>query len=324
MEREVVEPVDVAHPDGRLRREAVGWARHPLQRCNLAPGISRAHAFNYWCISDRSCALSVLVADIRVAGFALVSFLDYTARTPVECVTVRPFGLPERLPESPRGDIFFRSRRLELALRAQGDDLHITASGRPLLGRRLEVDVVVERPRTHETVNVVVPWDDTRYHVTSKQQALPARGVVRIGGRERRLVDAYACLDFGRGRWPKGIEWCWAFASGRHGGHTLGLNLCARWTDDTGVTENGVIIDGRLHKIADVVDITPGDFWRIRTRTGDRVDLRFTPIHRRKVRLPLGPVGMSLHQCVGTFSGSVLELPIHDLLGVAETFDGWW
>src|SRR5262249_45501022 len=158
----------------------------------------------------------------------------------------------------------------------------------------IEVAVTVERPPSHETVNVVVPWDEARFHFTSKQQALPARGVVRVDGREHRLDregDAFACLDFGRGRWPRGIEWGWALASGRAGARTIGLNLGARWTDGTGVTENAVVIDGRVHKIADAVDFTPGGAWRIRTRAGDRVDLSFTPSHRRALRLPLGLVG---------------------------------
>src|SRR5262249_25122691 len=159
----------------------------------------------------------------------LVSFLEFPARSPVERVWVRPMGLPFRMPDTPRGDIALSARRLDLALRAsgpRGDDLHIEGEARTLLGTKISFDVSVERPPQHETVNVLVPWDDTRFQFTSKQQGLPARGVVRIDGREIRFDrddDAFACLDFGRGRWPSRIEWCWAFASGRCGGRTIGL-----------------------------------------------------------------------------------------------------
>ena len=335
MERELTEPVDIALPDGRLRREAVGWARHPIQRCHLPPGLLKVHAFNYWCVTSRSCALTVLVADVRVAGVALVSFLDFATRGPVERVYVRPLGLPLRMPETPRGDIALRARRLDLELRAcgpEGRDLRIEADARTLFGRRIEVALTVERPPWHETVNVVVPWDDERFHFTSKQQALPARGVVRVDGREHRFDadgDAFACLDFGRGRWPRGIEWGWAFAAGRAGARTIGLNLGARWTDGTGVTENAVVIDGRVHKIADAVDFTIDGDWRIRTRAGDRADLCFTPWHRRALRLPLGVAGFSLEQCVGTFAGTVVDdagerLTIDGLVGLAETVHAAW
>ncbi len=324
MELEHVVPIDIAHADGRLRREAVGWARHPILRCNLAPGLPRAHAFSYWCIMDRRAALSLLVADVGLAGVALVSFLELGG-APVERVHARPLGLSPRLPDAPDGDFTVEARRLRLSLRHDGPTLRFEGEARTLLGRRLELDVTVVRPPGHETVNVLVPWDDTRFHLTSKQQALPARGEVRVDGRAHRFEEAYACLDFGRGRRPDGIEWCWAFAAGRSAGRTIGLNLGARWTDGTGVTENAVIVDGRVHKIADAVEISV-DPWRIRAPASGRVDLRFTPRSARIVRVPFA---MRLHQHVGVFSGTVAGddggvIEIRDLPGLAEWLRARW
>jgi hypothetical protein len=328
LERELTAPVEVADAAGRLRREAIGWARHPLLRCPLPAGVSRAHAFNYWCVMDREAALMVLVADVGAAAVALLSFQDHDARAPAaETVWVRPFGLPARLPDDPRGDLAIDARRLRLELRAAGDDLRISGDARTLLGRRLEVDVTVERPRAQETVNVLVAWDDERFHVTSKQPALAARGTVRAGGREHRFSGAFACLDYGRGRWPSRVAWGWAFAAARAGGRTIGFNLGARWTDGTGVTENALVVDGRVHKIADAVDFDPD--WRIRARAGGRVDLRFTPRRERVVRVPLGVVSVALRQCVGWFSGTLVDdagerVAIDDVVGLAETFRGRW
>jgi hypothetical protein len=337
MERELLAPVDIAHPDGRLRWEAVGWARHPIHRCNLGPGLARAHRWNYWCIVSRASALTVLVADVGLAGVVLVSFLDFGARGPVERIYVRPRGLPVRMPDDPRGDIVVEVPRLSLAMQARGDALAIAADARTLLGRRIAVDLVVERPLAHETVNVLVPWDDTRFQLTSKQQALPARGVVRVDGREHRFEpanEAFACLDFGRGRWPSRIDWCWAFAAAPRGGRTIGLNLGGKWTDGTGVTENAFVIDGRVHKIADAVDFSYDRRafmapWRIRARTGERVDLRFVPMRERAVHVPLGIASVELHQMLGAFSGSFVDdggarVSIDDVVGLAESFRGRW
>jgi hypothetical protein len=300
---------------------------------NLAPGLARRHAFDYWCIMCRTGALTLLVADVHVAGVALVSFLDFDARAPVERVHVRPFGLARPLPDTPHGDLVVDASRLRLSWRGDGAGLRIEGEARPLLRPRVEIDLTIERPPGHESVNVVVPWDETRFHFTSKQQALPARGVVRVGKRAHvfdRESEGFACLDFGRGRWPSGIEWCWAFAAGTRGGRTIGLNLGARWTDGTGVTENGLIIDGRVHKIAEAVDFEVGPrAWRVRTRASARVDLRFTPRRRRHVRVPLGVAGVDLHQCVGVFSGTVIDdqgaaLQIDELRGLAETLVARW
>ncbi len=274
MEREIVEPIAIAHADGRLRREAVGWARHPIHDCHLAPGLSRVERFNYWCISSRAGARTILFADVGYFGFALVSFLDFAARGPVERLYLRPGGLPIALPDTPRGDIVLDAWRLQLALRQRGEQLCVVGDAHTLFGKHITIDLEISRPLQHETLNVLVPWDETRFHFTSKQQALPARGVVRVGAREYRFGadnDGFACLDFGRGRWPRGIDWRWAFGAATRDGRTIGLNLGGTWTDATGVTENGAVIDGRLHKIAEAIDfeydarayLKP---WRIRTR----------------------------------------------------------
>jgi hypothetical protein len=330
VERELVAPVDLASVDGRLRPEALGWARHPLQRCNLMRGVSRFARWNYWCISSRTHALTLLIADVGFFGSVLVSFLDFAARGPVERVYVRPGGLPHELPATPRGDVVIDVSRLKLAMRTQGEQMRVEGEARTLFGKRIAIDLSVERPLGHETVNLIVPWDETRFHFTSKQQALPARGVVRVGAHDH-VFDAsnqsFACLDFGRGRWPSSIEWDWAFASARHDGRTIGLNLGGRWTDGTGVTENGMVVDGRVHKIADAVDFSYDrrDFmkpWRIRTRSESRVDLRFAPMRERKVKLPLGLA--ELHQMMGVFSGTVVDdagtrVVIDDMVGLAES-----
>jgi hypothetical protein len=336
MEREILEPIAIAHPDGRLRRDAIGWARHPIHDCRLAPDLARVERFNYWCITSRAGALTLLFADVGFLGVVLVSFLDLAARKPVERIHVHPGGLPFAMPDAPRGDLVLDTRRLYLALRAQDERMQIEGDVRTLLGTRVTVDLTITRPMAHETVNVLVPWDDTRFHFTSKQQALPAQGVVRVGVREYRFGpdnDGFACLDFGRGRWPRGIDWRWAFGAATRAGRTLGLNLGGTWTDGSGVTENGVVLDGRVHKIAEAVhfDFDPRAYmspWRIRTRR-TRLDLRFDPLRERAVKAPLGIASAELHQMMGVFSGTFTAddgevVAIKDMLGLAESFRGRW
>ena len=328
-ERELTTAIEIADADGRLRRDAIGWSRHPLHRCNF-DGHARAHAFDYWCVTTPEVALTFLVADVGVAGVALVSLLELASGATVERVQAWPGGLPASMPPSPDGELVLDAWRLRLVVGPR----RLQAEARTITGRRIDVDVAIERPDGHETVNVLVPWDDTRFHFTSKQQALPARGFARIDGREHRFdpdAQAFACRDFGRGRRPKGIDWCWAFASARIPGHTIGFNLGARWTDDTGVSENALVIDGRVHKIADAVDFdldlrdrrAP---WRIRTRTSDRVALTFTPLTERRVRVP--PF-VRLHQRIGRFTGTVVDdhgtpLALDGVLGLAEDVRGRW
>src|SRR5437763_15665476 len=120
MERELLQPVDIAGSDGRLVREAVGWARHPIHRCALPAGLPRTHRWNHWCLTTRTHALTITIADVGFVGLAIVSFLDFAARAPVERIHVRPGGLPFAMPGTPRGDIVLSARRLSLALPGRG------------------------------------------------------------------------------------------------------------------------------------------------------------------------------------------------------------
>ncbi|MBL8622471.1 MAG: DUF2804 domain-containing protein [Myxococcales bacterium] len=330
MERELTAPVDLADAEGRLRPEAIGWARHPLHRIALPRGLPRVHAFDYWCVTNREVALTMLVADVGFAGVAMVSLQDLGGGAPVERIYVRPRGLPAPMPPGADGEVAFEVRRLRIEVGPR----RLAAQARTLTGRRLDVDLAIEPPAGHETINVVVPWSETRYHVTSKQQALPARGTVRLDGRSYRFgadTDGFACRDFGRGRWPDGIDWRWAFASTRIDGRPVGFNLGAGWTDTTPVTENGLVIDGRVHKLGEAVAIdfdprAPRRPWRLRTVGTRRVDLTFTPLTLRPVHVP--PV-FRLRQCMGRYDGTIVDdagraLRLDGALGLAESVHGRW
>jgi uncharacterized protein DUF2804 len=302
METELTAAADIADAGGRLNRAAVGWGRRPdLFRCALDRRLSRVARWSYWHVSCPSGALTLLVVDAGALGAVVVSFLDLDAGRAVERVHV---GRPPAMSDDPDGDVEVDARRLRLSLRARGDDVLIAGEARTLLGARLEIDLAVARAR--ESVNVLVPWDDSHFHFTSKQVARAARGVVRTSGRAHRFDGGFACLDFGRARWPPRLVWDWAFAAAGD----VGFNLGGRWTDGTGVTENGLVAGGRVHKIADPVTFA-GD-----TIRGGPVDLRFAPLHARTIALP--PL-VRVHQRVGRFSGGVGTARVEDALGLMET-----
>src|SRR6185436_3904336 len=129
-------------------------------------------------------------------------------------------------------------------------------------------------------LNVVIPFSERRFQFTSKQNTLPAEGEVRVPGRAFSFSphnQSFACLDYGRGLWPYRTTWNWASASGVQDGRTIGLQLGGRWTDGTGMTENALCLDGRLHKIGDDVQFAydTRDFMKPWTLSSPRVALRF-------------------------------------------------
>ncbi|MFI9629892.1 DUF2804 domain-containing protein [Streptomyces sp. NPDC052042] len=200
----------------------------------------------------------------------------------------------------------------------------------------VEIDLFAALPTGHETLSVVVPWDERRFQYTSKHTARPASGTVRVGDRVLEFgEDAWAVLDHGRGRWPRSVDWNWGAASGRTDGHTVGLQFGGRWTRGTGATENALCVDGRLSKIGEELEWhwSHDDFlapWTI-TSPGERpaVDLTFVPFHNRSTRTDAVLIANRTDQCFGHYSGRVhddegREIVVDRLLGWAEDVHMRW
>jgi hypothetical protein len=177
----------------------------------------------------------------------------------------------------------------------------------------LTADVAIHRPDGHEALGVVVPWSETRFQYTVKENTLPARGRVVVDGRTHEFGDdSWATLDHGRGRWPYRITWNWGSGSGVIDGRTVGVQVGGKWTDGTGSTENALCVDGRLHYVGEELmwDYDRSDWlvpWRVKTPSSDRVDLVFTPLHVRTDRMNLGILANDTHQAFGTWAGSMTD-----------------
>jgi len=336
-EREITQPVDLCAADGRLQPAAVGWSRTPLHRCNLRGARLRRKRWDYWCVTSSTHLLSVTYADLGYVGLASAWFLEYETGRLVERNASVPLARGFAQPERVGGEaIRFRGRGLDLAFTEAPDatrlEVAFDARGVPVVA-----DVRVAKPPGHETLSVVVPWSATRFQYTSKHNTRPATGAVAVGGDRYAFAPengAYGCLDYGRGVWPYRTVWNWASASGAAGGRTVGLNLGGKWTDGTGSTENGVCLDGRLHKLSEhlVWEYDRSAWtspWRIRTPRSKRVDLAFRPFFHKPSRLELGVLASEIHVCFGRFDGTVVAddgtpVEIADLVGWAEEHRARW
>lgn len=332
-ERELTERVSLTLPDGRLNREAVGFARWPLVDTagigHGSHGRGRNKRWEYWNVITPTHIAALTVSSIDYAAVHEVWIFDRTTGEEVgESATVLPprgVTLPASLADGPT-----RARAKKLAI-----DLTPIADGGTRLRATIPdgvIDVVVSRPAAHDCLAVVVPWSDSRFQYTVKDVALPASGSLIIRGTEYTLPEgeSWAVLDHGRGRWPYNITWNWGAGSGRSGGHTIGLQVGGKWTAGTGVTENGIVIDGRLHKIGAELrwDYSTTDFlapWRL---SGGGLTAELVPFHDKRSRMQLGVLSGATDQCFGTWSGSYdtgLEvIEFSGLTGFAEHVHNRW
>lgn len=336
-EPEITAPVDLCLPSGRLNRAAVGWSRFPQHRCALPAGWPRRKRWEFWGILTDTHLLRVTYGCTDYVGTLSVSMLDYAVGRRVDHHGIVPLARGMAFPDTVGGgDIRFQTRSARLALTESPAGTRIEAAV-DAAGMAFTCDIFVARPPGHETLTVVIPWSDDTFQCTSKHNTRPATGSATCNGKRYEFTPdnhAFGILDFGRGVWPYRTAWNWAAASGFQDGHLLGLNLGGKWTDGTGLTENGLCVDGRLHKIGEdlVWDYDRADFrrpWRITAPHSGRVDLEFQPWIEEADRLQAIVVSTQLYWSLGRFRGRVVTdagdvIAVDNLLGWAEEHLARW
>jgi hypothetical protein len=324
---EITAPVDLCAPDGHLNPAAVGWSRRALHTANLR-GWGRTKRWEYWGIVSPEVIVGLTVSSLDYAGLLSVYALD--RRTGVEHThaALVPLARGVALPERSGVGV----------ARGQGGGLSLTFTNSPA-GTRLAVTsptvaVTADVGLGGQGLGVVVPWSSRRFQYTLKDVGRPVTGEVRLddevlglGGQDH----SFAVLDHGRGKWPYSVTWNWAAGYGRVAGRRIGLQLGGAWTDGTGSTENGLFVNGQLHKIHEDLEWTyeRADFtapWRI---DGPRVGVTFAPFHERVDRTQLGVLSSEVHQCFGLFTGWVTDddhhrIPVDGVVGWAEEARNRW
>ncbi|MEU7996283.1 DUF2804 domain-containing protein [Micromonospora sp. NPDC049060] len=323
-ENEITEPVDLCLAGGRLNPAAVGWSRRPLHRANLR-GWGRNKRWEYWGVVTPTHIVGLVASSLDYAGVHSLYLLDRATKAEIDRNAVVPFARGALFPPvSGAGAVRARGGGLSIDIdqAPSGTTIRATAPG-------LEVDLVVPLPAGHESLGVVVPWSTRRFQYTVKDLGRPVRGTLRVDGVAHPIAeaDSFAVLDHGRGKWPYAIRWNWAAGSGPG----RAIQLGGRWTDGTGSTENGLFLDGRLHKIGDELrwEYDRADWsrpWRI---SGARVAVEFHPFHEKIARTNLGVLANETHQCFGHFTGWAAaddgeRVDLDGLVGWAEEARNRW
>ncbi|GGM79997.1 DUF2804 domain-containing protein [Dactylosporangium sucinum] len=276
-EREITEPVDLCLPSGRLNPEAVGWTRSALHRTNLR-GWGRNKRFEYWAITTPTAVVSLNISHHDYRANVAVTYEDRLTHQGIRQGGNRWLpghaGMRDPLNQEP-----MQASRGPVLIRLTPD-----GAGTVLFARspRIDVDLRILAAPGHESMGVVVPWSDTVFQYTKKDNCLRAEGVVTVDGvrHEVSAGSSFAVHDRGRGRWPYFTFWNWGSGNGTSAdGREIGLQFGGKWTDGTPSTENWLRVDGRLHKISEHLDwqYDPGDLLTPWTLTGPSVRVTFTP-----------------------------------------------
>lgn len=337
-EPEITAPCNLALADGRtLDPAARGWSRHPVQIANQRGQWGRKKRWDYWHVQAGDLIVSGVVADIDLFGTSDIWWLDMSTMCSGGRGHGTPFGIGFDLPAlAGSAPMHVRSKHYRCDMHDDaGHATHIEVRWTEKSGEQGEFDAVIEMPADHETLNVVIPWSDTRFQFTSKHQARPARGSLRVGDRSWTFGDdAWGVIDIGRGRWPYATRWNWGGGAGRAtDGSVVGLQVGGKWTEGTGFTENGIVVDGRLSKIGRELEWhyswdEPMAPWRV-VDPGGQLDATLVPRFDKYGKLDLKVISRETHQVFGRWSGHVVDdsgrrLDFDGLQGFAEESRARW
>lgn len=330
-ERELTGPRSLTLPDGTLDPSSVGWARRPLLNTDGIGGLRRAgrnKRWEYWAVTTGTHVLAMTISHLDYAAVcSLYTLVRETGEEIVTDLTLPGIGTVELPGTLGEGRAYVKWGQTLL----RTDEV---PSGTRLRGRagRVAFDIVAHRPERHESLAVVVPWDERTFQYTVKDVARPASGSIWIDDTLHDITspDSFATLDHGRGRWPYTVRWQWGAGSGRQAGSVVGLQIGGTWTDGSGSTENALVVDGRLMKISqellwDFDPQAPDQPWHVR---GEGIDLEFQPFHVRRARTDLKVLANHTQQAFGHWSGRISladgAWTLQGLTGWAEDVHNRW
>ncbi len=325
-ERELTEPVALTRRDGTLDADAVGFSRRPLVDTSGIDGRrswGRNKRWEYWNVMTPTHIVALTVSSLDYAAVHEVWVFDRA--------TQRSWGKSATV--VPSKDVDLPASLGSGAALARAKDLAITVTPGAHSWRLFaeipdaSFDITVVRPPDHECLAVVVPWSKRRFQYTVKDVGLPATGAIMIEGDRYDVPEgSWAVLDHGRGRWPYDVRWNWGAGAGVSGEHAIGIQVGGKWTDGTGSTENGVFVDGILHKISVPVEweydlAHPLRPWRVH---GGGLDAVFTPFYDKRSATHLGIVSSRTDQCFGAWEGEFDGTAFAGIEGFAEDVHNRW
>lgn len=291
--------------DGTLNKESIGWSRKIFSNCDIDSGYFRKKIWNHymWMSDKYICAFAIVKLDY--AGLIFIDFYDLEEKREIHKNITIPLCNGMIIHNSVGSYAHYQNKDMYFNIIRVHEKLHVMIKWN-------EIDIDANFILQKESLNVLVPWSDKKYHYTSKQLPLKSKGYVCIGQDENEtfnLEDSIGFIDYGRGIWEREKSWYWLTCGFKNEDLKVGLNLGGKWTDNTGVNENGIKINGILHKIYSDVNFEKIDenTWSIKNNQNEeeQIDLIFKveSINDKKNNKLL--VKSSLKQHIGRINGEV-------------------
>ncbi|MDD3336000.1 MAG: DUF2804 domain-containing protein [Eubacteriales bacterium] len=311
-------------------------------RAHIKASKLRIKEWDYYCVCSGDTVLALTIADNGYMGLDSVTLIDLNLRWQYTKSFMRAFpmgktGLPST---SKQGDVAVEKKGYSLRFHNDGKTRVLDArvdrffDGKPLTAH-IELS---DEPEHSMVIATPFPGKPKAFYYNQKINCLQANGQVTFDGQTHEFSkeNSMAVLDWGRGVWTYKNTWYWSSLSGRVDGVPFGFNLGYGFGDTSAATENMLFVDGKAHKLHQVVFQIPtkedgsDDFlkpWSVKDNEG-KLELVFTPVLDRAALTSVGIIESDQHQVFGYFDGiartDTQELKLVHMLGFAEKVRNKW
>ncbi|MDR3122990.1 MAG: DUF2804 domain-containing protein [Treponema sp.] len=314
-----------------------GWARSPVfqyDRDLLRPPYQRITEMERYIIFSPTHLLAFEALDGGSLGHISISVVSLTdtKRFTQSFRVPFPMGTFDLPPRSDAGSTRIQQKKFGIDFTAMEGGSRIVKVDIPRFGhhRSLRGELALTHPPGAESILTSSPWprEKNAFWYARSSPWYIAEGVMQLSDAELVFVKdkAWGILDWGRGVRPRSDIRLWAAACGLSGGRQVGFNLGHSAADSSAGTENAFFLDGKLHKLDQVVFHMPSsdwlEPWRF-TSSDDRLEMIFKPHQERSDRTVMFFHSLQRRQVCGSFSGAVVlddgsRLAFQNITGFAE------
>lgn len=334
-----------------------GWAKQPLVDANLEDlkfyslklfQPLRVKRWQYYGITTPTNFFSFTISNVGYLASIFAYMLDFNTNEFHEDTLSIPFGRGVILARnSTAGDCYYKKDDLHLHFSVKSDNLRILDIYWPdFCSTFLKADLNIRLEPGHESMVNIFPYQNKRFFYTRKINCMPVKGIVEYGVNTGKLENSpssktynldpqnsLAVLDWGVGVWPYRSFWIWAsFSHYLEDGRTIGLNLGGGIGNNPEITDNAVILNGKISKFGNIeFKYDNRDFkkpWHLRSDDG-KLDLEFIPFFERVAKTDIVFLASEVHQIFGRYYGIIImgdgeKISIDGLIGWAEEHRARW
>jgi len=266
--------------------------------------------FQFVGITSPELIIGIAIVDLKFASNCFVYVYEPETNRFEEFSFIQPLAINTQIGLQPNNSVAtFQKGQNKISISAtETPRLRVVSVS---LKSGFKVDAVIDESTHFNPLAICARAGYTGWVYTQKATALVCKGSVEWGNKSYDIesLGALACVDWSAGYMRRETSWNWASLSCKlPDGRRLGFNLAAG-VNETGFTENGLWLDGKLHKV-DMVDFQFNRFdseqvWLLRSNDG-LINLRFEPAGQRKEKMNLIFAASNFTQHFGQFYGDII------------------